>query len=149
MERIQRIATHDGTIVAVRPGMVDVQIVATSACAACAAHAKCGFAESKNKTVSVPLTQSHNNAITQYSVGDPVLVRIDQSRGMLAVWIAHILPAILMLGAIVGLSAAGVAEGLVALVALGVLGLYILLLYLLRHHVEGRFTLTLEPLTNH
>lgn len=144
MERIQRIATHDGTVVAVHSNMVDVQIVATSACAACAAHAKCGFAESKNKTVSVPLSQSANQS---FNIGDPVRVHIDQSRGMLAVWIAYVLPAILMLGAIVGLSVAGVAESLVALAALAVLGLYVLVLFLVRRHIEGRFTLTIEPLT--
>ena len=139
MERNQRIATHDGTVTAVKKNIVDVQIVATSACAACAAHAKCGFAESKNKTVSIPSANWQ-----RYHVGDSVRVCIDQSRGMLAVWIAYILPAILMLGVIIGLSAAGASEGIVAVAALAALALYVLLLYLIRQRIESRFTLTVE-----
>ena len=139
MERNQRIATHDGTVTAVKKNIVDVQIVATSACAACAAHAKCGFAESKNKTVSIPSANWQ-----RYNVGDSVRVCIDQSRGMLAVWIAYVLPAILMLGVIIGLSAAGASEGIVAVAALAALALYVLLLYLIRQRIESRFTLTVE-----
>ncbi len=136
---MDRIATHDGHVVAVKRGLVDVQIVATSACAACAAHTKCGFADSKNKTVSVPSADWQ-----QYHPGDAVRVCIDQSRGMLAVWIAYVLPAIVMLGIIAGLSAAHVDEGLVALAALAVLAVYVLVLYLVRQRIEKRFTLTVE-----
>lgn len=136
---MDRIATHDGHVVAVKRGLVDVQIVATSACAACAAHAKCGFADSKNKTVSVPSPDWQH-----YRPGDAVRVCIDQSRGMLAVWIAYVLPAILMLGIVAGLSAARAPEGLVALAALAVLALYVLMLFLVRRRIENRFTLTVE-----
>lgn len=140
MERLDRIASHDGIVTAVKPDRVTVKIEAVSACATCAAHGRCGFAESKNKTVEVPTGQWQ-----QYKEGDSVTVHIDESRGMLAVWLAYVLPAVLMLTAIVGLSLAHVPEGLVALAALLVLGLYVFFLYLLRRKVERRFTLTVTP----
>ena len=138
MESNQRIASHDGIVTAVRKGVVTVRIEAVSACAACAAHGRCGFAESKDKTVEVP-----SGDWSRYAPGDAVTVHIDESRGMLAVWLAYVLPAILMLAVIVGLSLARLPEWLVVLGAFAILGIYILLLYLRRRKVEQHFTLTL------
>lgn len=140
MERLDRIASHDGIVTAVNSGRVRVRIEAVSACASCAAHGRCGFAESKEKEVDVPAADW-----ADYQPGQPVTVHIDESRGMLAVWIAYVLPALLMLAAIVGLSLARVPEWAVVLSAFAVLGLYILVLYLRRRRVERHFTLTLSP----
>ena len=136
MERLDRIASHDGIVTAVKKDLVTVQIEAVSACATCAAHAHCGFAESKDKTLEVPAADWQ-----QYSEGQPVTVHIDESRGLLAVWIAYVLPAVLMLAVIIGLSLAHMPEWVVVLAAFAVLGLYILILYLRRRKVESRFTL--------
>ena len=139
MERLERIASHAGTVKAVKEGSVEVEIESTSACASCAAHARCGFAESKNKTVAVPTDDWR-----EYKEGDAVTVNIDESRGMLAVWIAYVLPAVIMLAAIIGMSVAGAPEWAVAAVALAVLGLYVGGLYLLRNKIGKRFTLTVS-----
>lgn len=140
MENQERIASHQGVVTAVQPGRVQVRIQAVSACASCAAHAKCGFAESKDKTVDVPAADWQ-----RYSQGDLVTVHIDQSRGMLAVWIAYVLPAVLMLAVIIGLSLAQLPEWSVVLSAFVVLALYVAVLYLRRRKVESRFTLTVTP----
>ena len=140
MERLLgRIASHSGTVTAVKPGCVVVEIVTTSACASCAAHARCGFAESKNKSVGVPAADWQ-----QYKVGEAVNVNIDESRGMLAVWIAYVLPALFMLGAVVGMSLAGAPEWAVAAVSLAVLALYVGAMFLLRDKIGRRFVLTVS-----
>lgn len=138
MERLDRIASHDGIVTAVKKGSVEVRIKAVSACATCAAHAKCGFAESKDKTVEIPSDDWQN-----YRQGDAVTVHIDESRGMLAVWMAYVLPALLILAVIITLSLLHLPEWMVVASALAVLGLYILILYLRRRKVESHFTLTL------
>ena len=138
MEKLERIASHDGIVTAVKEGLVTVKIEAISACATCAAHGKCGFAESKEKTVEVP-----SDDWKQYSEGQPVTVHIDESRGMLAVWIAYVLPALLMLATIIGLSMAHLPEWVVVLAAFAILGIYVLLLYLRRRKVDSPFTLTI------
>lgn len=140
MENTQTVATHDGEVLAVRPGTVQVRIEAVSACASCAAHGKCGFAESKDKTLDIPTTRWQD-----YSPGQPVTVTIDESHGMLAVWIAYVLPALLMLAVIITLSLLHLPEWTVVTGAFAILGLYILFLYLRRRHVEGKFTLTISP----
>ena len=133
-----RVREHSGTVTAVRRDAVDVEIMTTSACASCEAHSKCGFAEGKNKTVTVPVDDP-----VSFSIGQRVTVNIDESRGMTAVWIAYVLPALLMLSAIIGLALAKAPEWLLAVASLAVLGLYVAALYLLRTRISSRFTLTI------
>lgn len=139
MERLDKIASHQGIVIAVKHGFVAVQIESTSACAGCAAHSRCGFAESKNKTLDIPTPDWHS-----YSVGQPVTVRIDQSRGLLAVWVAYLLPALLILAVVIALSLAALPEWAVILASFAVLALYILLLYFRRKKINSTFTLSLS-----
>lgn len=129
---------HPGTVTSVKKGFVTVQITSLSACAACQAHSKCGFAESKTKTLDIPTALWQ-----QYNVGEPVTVTIDHSRGLAATWWAYLLPAILLIAAVVAFSFAGFSEPLVILFSLFTLGLYILLLYILRKKLDSKFTLTI------
>ena len=143
MERLDRIASHGGIVTAVKPGRVRVRIEAVSACATCAAHSRCGFAESKEKEIDVPATDW-----SSYHEGQAVTVHIDESRGMLAVWLAYVLPALLMLAVIIGLSLAHMPEWVTIVSSFAVLGIYIAILYLRRRHVERHFTLTVKPAEN-
>ena len=129
---------HPGTVTSVKKGFVTVQITSLSACAACQAHSKCGFAESKTKTLDIPTALWQ-----QYNVGEPVTVTIDHSRGLAATWWAYLLPAILLITVVVAFSLAGFSEPLVILFSLLTLALYILLLYILRKKLDSRFTLTI------
>lgn len=141
MERLdKRIATHDGVVLSTGHGQVEVQIASTSACAACEAHAKCGFAESRNKTLSIPTADWQ-----RFAEGQHVVVNIDESRGMQAVWIAYVLPALIMILAIIVLSSVGAAEWIVAAAALVILAFYVGILYLLRKRISKKFTLTVTP----
>ena len=139
--------THPGTVTAVKPGFVTVQIQSTSACAACQAHARCGFAESKTKTLDIPLPTPDSKLPTPtYHIGDPVTVTIDHSRGLLATWWAYVLPAILVLVAVVAFSLASFPEPLVILLSLGTIALYVIVLFLLRKKLDSRFTLEVKKL---
>lgn len=129
---------HPGIVTAVKSGFVTVQIESTSACAACAAHSKCGFAESKTKTLDIPTNSS-------FAIGDRVTVTIDHTRGLLATWWAYVVPAFLLLASVVGFSLASFSEPTVILLSLAILGLYILILYLFRKKLDSHFTLTVTP----
>ena len=146
---------HPGIVTAVKPGFVTVQIESTSACAACAAHSKCGFAESKTKTLDIPIPQDFKTSrlrdfeTSSFAVGDRVTVTIDHTRGLLATWWAYVLPAILLIAVAVALSLAGLPEPLVILLTFATLGLYLLVLYLFREKLDSRFTLELKSLNTH
>ncbi len=133
---------HPGIVTAVKPGFVTVQIESTSACAACAAHSKCGFAESKTKSLDIPIDENFND---NFKVGDRVTVTIDHTRGLLATWWAYVVPAVLLMGAVVGFTLAELPEPAVILLSLAVLAVYILILFLLRKKLDSQFTLTVSP----
>ena len=135
---------HPGTVTALKPGLLTVQITSTSACAACQAHARCGFAESKTKTLDIP-TANLLPPNSHLSPGDPVIVTIDHSRGLLATWWAYVLPAILLLAAVILLSLTQLPEPAVILLSLSTLALYTLTLLLLRRKLDSKFTLPVSP----
>ena len=135
-----KIATHLGTVTNVVPGTVTVQLRVVSACATCEAHSRCGFADSKDKTMAIDTPQWQ-----QYRTGDRVTVAIDSRRGLQAVLVAYLLPALLLLATLALLTALHLPEGWVALLTLLVVGLYTLLLYLCRQRLQRQFAITITP----
>ena len=135
---------HPGIVTAVKRGFVTVQIESTSACAACQAHARCGFAESKTKTLDIPAQAIKPSESRAFHPGDKVTVSIDHKHGLQATWWAYVLPALLLIASIVGFSLASFSEPLVVLLSLLTLGVYVLILYLLRKKIDGKFELSLE-----
>ena len=134
---------HPGIVTDIKPGIVSVQIESTSACASCQAHARCGFAESKTKTLDIP-TSNLRPPTSNLQPGDKVTVTIDETKGLLATWWAYVIPALLLLGAVVGFSLASLPEPAVILFSLALLALYVLLLFLFRKKLDSKFTLSLE-----
>lgn len=128
------IAQHPGKVTAVAEGVVTVTIVSTSACSQCEAHAHCGFAENKEKSIDIATRQWQ-----QYSVGDSVQVNIDTSLGLKAVLLAYLLPAILLLAVLFPLLNV-ISEPLAVLIALAALTLYYSILYKCRNRLQKKFT---------
>jgi len=135
---------HPGIVTSVKPGFITVQIESTSACAACQAHARCGFAESKTKTLDIPAKSVEPSGSQALAAGDTVTVTIDHTRGLLATWWAYIVPAVLLLASVVGFSLASLSEPAVILLSLAVLGLYVLLLFLFRRKLDSKFELSVK-----
>ena len=136
---MEKIATHDGIVTQVTPGALKVQMHVVSACSSCEAHAHCGFAESRDKVVDIETPDWK-----QYAVGDAVIVAIRAGRGLLAVFIAYILPAFLLLAVFVSLSMAHLPEVWVAVITLFVVALYGGVLYLCRNKLQRQFTMSVK-----
>lgn len=132
--------THTGTVIRSANGQVQVRITQISGCATCAAHGKCGFAESKEKELTVTTPQWQ-----QYKEGDPVVVTIRTGLGLQAVIIAYIAPAALLLATFTILHYNHLSDTLCALLSLAIVVLYCGILYLLRHHLQHKFELKLTP----
>ena len=133
--------SHPGTVVGTAPGEVQVRITRISGCASCAAHARCGLTEQKETVVTVPTSRWR-----EYHEGDTVTVEVGSSRGMLAVVIAYILPAVVLLAAFVLCHAAGLSEPLSALISLGAVALYVGMLFLFRRRLDRKFELRIQPI---
>lgn len=137
---METIATHHGHVVAIHHGQVRVQMQILSACATCEGHSKCGFAEKKDKIVDIQTSDWK-----RYRVGDSVTVAINSGRGLLAVLIAYVLPAVLLLAAFTFFYLLRLPELWVALLTLLVVALYGIVLYLFRNRLQKKFTFQLRP----
>lgn len=136
---MEKIVKHNGVVASVKKGCVSVQMRVISACASCEAHSRCGFAEAKDKTVDVETRDWKN-----YAVGDAVTVIIQTGNGLKAVFIAYVLPAIVIIAAFAAFYSLHLDEGVTALLTLAVVGIYGVVLYLFRHRLQRKFTFRLE-----
>ena len=118
------IASHDGVVVSIQQQKVTVEMHVVSACSTCKAHEKCAFVDKDNKIVEIETPHWDD-----YSVGDNVIVSVDESLGLFAVLLAYILPALVIVGSVVLLSTLALSEVLVALSTIAITVLYFLVLY--------------------
>lgn len=122
---------HKGKVVYVEGDRIDVEMTVHSACAGCRVSKACGMGESAEKTVSL-LTAT----ASMYSVGEEVMVAIEQKMGIKAAVYAYILPFFLMVIVLGVLFSMGLSETVVGLSALGAVAVYYLVLSLFRKRIE-------------
>ena len=121
--------THDGIIDGISASRVRVRFVSQSACSACHAKGVCSISNSEEKFVDVP------NLLPGLSVGDPVQVILEQSQGFKAVWYGYGLPLIILLAVIFTLYGITGREAFAALIGMGTLIPYYLVVFLLRKKI--------------
>ncbi|MFA6129223.1 MAG: SoxR reducing system RseC family protein [Bacteroidales bacterium] len=122
--------THEGIVELVSGSHIRVRFVAQSACAACHAKGVCSVSDSEDKFVDV---ESH---LPGLSAGDRVEVILAQSQGLKAVWYGYGLPLVILLLVIFVLNAITGREGFSALIGLGSLIPYYLVVYLFRKRIS-------------
>ena len=131
---MNEITRHTGTVVSVSDGMVKVEMHVMSACGSCKAHDKCGFGETAEKIVEIA-TDDWNS----YSVGEKVVVSVNEGLGLLAVLLAYVLPAIVIVASVALLSAYTGSELLSALLPIAIVAVYYIVLYLFRSRLQNKF----------
>jgi sigma-E factor negative regulatory protein RseC len=131
--------SHKGRIVRITPQTTTVAIEQHAACSSCHAAGLCGMADVAEKAVEVP-----TKLYATYGVGDEVEVVLKASMGMKAVWLAYMIPLLVLLGVILGLVAMGVAEVPAGLAGLGAVAVYYFLLWLFRDHFRNEYVFTIS-----
>ena len=135
---------HRGIIEQIDGKSMNVRIVQMSACSGCHAKSLCSSADKEEKIVNIPSFTGN------FVVGQDVMVTGRTSSGFKAVFIAYVMPLILMV--------AGMAlslywwfpgnEGISAIVALGMPVLYYLLLCLLGKILQKHFVFYVSHLSD-
>lgn len=131
--------SHEGIVQAVTDKCIKVKILQTSACAACKVHGHCSAAESKEKIIEIK-----KHTATSHQVGDKVIVTMGKEEGRDAIILAFIIPFVLMVGVLMIVLYFSKNEALAALLGIGTLIPYYLLLYLLKDKVTRKFAFRLE-----
>ena len=130
---------HTGKVVSMNPRQTTVQIVSHSACSECHAAGLCGMSEYTEKAIQVP-----TDPYASYGVGDEVQVVLQASMGMKAVWIAYFLPLVVLLAVALGLIALGVQEVVAGLSGIAAVGVYYLIVWLLRGKLQNEYVFTIQ-----
>jgi len=132
-----RMVCHDGTVISRKDNHVQVKITARSACAGCHAKSVCSAPDMQEKII---------DAVTGEPLrpGDTVTIKMYEKLGRLALVYGFILPFIVMVGVLFTLHLSGSSETKAALIAIGSLAPYYLLLYLFRKKVEKEFVFFAE-----
>lgn len=136
---MSKIATHKGKVVQLNGVNVSVMIESQSACAACHAKGMCTLSDKEDKIIDIKVSTDRAANLT---VGDEVMVAVSQQRGMQAVLLAYILPAIVVVVSLVAWLKV-VPEPWAIVLALVVLALYYMLLYLFRNKLNSKFVMSI------
>lgn len=130
---------HTGKVVSMTPQLTTVQIISQSACSECHAAGLCGLSEYTEKAIRVP-----TDPYASYGVGDEVQVVLKASMGFKAVWIAYVLPLVVLLAVTLGLIALGVSEVVSGLAGLAAVGVYYLGIWLFRERLQNEYVFTIQ-----
>lgn len=141
---MSKIVTHKGKVIHLDGVNVKVMIESVSACAACHAKGMCTLSDKEDKIIDIKVSVDKADKL---NVGDEVVVAVSQQRGMLAVLLAYILPAIVVIFSLVLLLSL-VAEPLAILLSLAVLAVYYFILYLFRNKLETKFVMSILDFDN-
>lgn len=137
-ERIE----HEGKVIAVDKDYISVEIINKSACAACHAKGVCGASDEAIKVVEV--AQDITTLTADYQVGETVNVVMSPAMGTQAIWIAYVVPLILLVTSILIFSLSGAGELTTGLGTLGVVALWYLGVFLFRNKISKIFIFSIE-----
>ena len=89
--------SHKGRIIEITPEVTSAEIISESACGSCHAKSLCSMSESKSKVVQI-----RTSGWDPHNVGDEVEVVLKASMGHKAVWLAYVIPLVILMTFIVG-----------------------------------------------
>lgn len=131
--------SHKGRVISITPELTTVEIISESSCASCHAKGLCSLGESKAKLVELP-----TRAWYDHKVGDEVEVVLKASMGHKAVWLAYVIPLIIMVAVLLVLTETGVDELVSGLSAIASLAVYYFVLWLFRNRLRNEYLFNLK-----
>ena len=131
--------SHKGVIIKVTPQVTTVAFTQHGACSECHAAGLCGMGDMARKVVEVP-----TDPYTTRKVGDEVDVLLKASMGFKAVYLAYLIPLLIVLAVILGLLSLGAGELASSLSGIGAVALYYLVLWAFRGKLQNEYVFVLS-----
>ncbi|MCQ2370225.1 MAG: SoxR reducing system RseC family protein [Paludibacteraceae bacterium] len=122
---------HSGTVTGKKGNVLSIDIIRQEACAHCNASSACRVLNGKHNCLEIECKNA-----SDFNIGDIVTVEISESTGHKAVFIAYVLPLILLVIALATAILCGVSEAVAALIALCVTIFYYLIIYFFRNKIK-------------
>ncbi len=133
---------HEGKIVEMDNQNISVEIVNKSACASCHAKGVCGASDEQVRIIVIP--QTLETATAGFQVGDTVKLVLSAAVGMKGAILAYGVPLVVLVAAILVLSALGVAQLWVGLISLAAVALYYIIFAIFRDKLDKEFVFSIE-----
>ena len=131
--------SHEGVVTQITDDVLEIKILAQSACAACHAKSACGMGGQAEKILTLPRPKGKTFAPMQ-----KVNVKMTVKQGNKAALLAYLVPILLLLAVLFACLGIGLSEGLSALLGIAALVPYYLVLYLKRDRLQQRFEYLVE-----
>lgn len=126
--------SHPGVVVGIGELDLEIEILSASSCGSCNIKSACGMSEMKEKRITVP--RPHDK---EFIVGQPVSIVMSAKQGNKAALLAYFIPTLIIIVLTVVLSNL-MKEWLAALVGIGALAVYYVILYFFRDKLRDKFT---------
>jgi sigma-E factor negative regulatory protein RseC len=126
--------SHEGIITAIDDNKVEVKILSKSACASCNIKGACNMSEMKEKIIVIPRPEDK-----EFSVGQNVNISMGLGQANKAVIFAYVIPTIILFSMIFILNYFKIEEGINALISIGSLIPYYLILFLFKDKIKRKF----------
>lgn len=130
--------SHNGVIEKIENGIVYVKITQQSACAGCHAKSMCTAADNKDKIIEV------SDSSGSFLRDEPVVVCGQTSLGLQAVFLAFVLPLLIVVAVIITGNTLKWEDSISALAGLAILVPFYGVLYLFRDQLKKKFIFTIE-----
>ncbi len=129
---------QQGRVISCEPGLVRVEIKASSACASCHAKGACPMGEEKVKVIEAACPEG------QFQAGDLVEVSLDRSAGHRALGLGYLVPFVVVVAVLIVSQALGGSELQSGCTALAALIPYYFCLFLLKDRMKKDFQFTVK-----
>ena len=126
--------SHEGIITSINEDEVQVKILSRSGCVSCNIKSACNMSDMQEKIITIPAPKDKN-----LSIGQEVKISMGLGQANRAVIFAYVIPLIILVAMIFILSTLKIEEGLNALISIGTLIPYYLILFLFRNRLKRKF----------
>ncbi len=126
--------SHEGIITKIDDSNVEVKILSKSACASCNIKGACNMSEMKEKVIVIPRPKDKD-----LSMGQEVTVSMGLGQANKAVIFAYVIPTIILFSMMFILNHFKIEEGVNALISIGSLIPYYLILFLFKDKIKRKF----------
>ena len=126
--------SHEGIVTNIKGDDVEIKILSKSACVSCNIKNACNMSEMQEKIITIAAPKNK-----ELSVGQEVKVSIALGQANKAVIFAYVIPSIILISMIFILNFFKIDEGINALISIGTLVPYYLILFLFKDKIKRNF----------
>ena len=131
---MSNIVSHEGIVTNINGDDVEIKILSKSACASCNIKTACNMSEMQEKIITIAAPKDK-----ELSVGQEVKVSIALGQANKAVIFAYVIPSIILISMIFILNGFKIDEGINALISIGSLIPYYLILFIFKDKIKRNF----------